>query len=117
MIVPGRRALGEDWSEVHIIPDSDTGEYRVERKDAPAPEDRTAIFVPGLGNMSMEVVDYALGWQREKAKARAKQPKRNIANEVNNMWQDYMQEKLQWFRGRSVSGPGGWTQREKVNRG
>ena len=116
MIVPGRRAMGEDWSKVTIRPDPDTGKYLVEREDTPAPADRTPIFVPGLGNVSVEMADFILQSQVELAKDRAKQPKRSEAEakaEVNRLWQEYCEQKTRWFRGRTTVGPGGMHQRER----
>lgn len=116
MIIPGRRALGETWSKVHIIPNSDTGQYDVVREDADQPKDNHSIFVVGLGNVGMDMVEYVLGDQQEKAKTRAKRARPDFKKELNEMWQDYMREKREWFEGRSHFGPSGFTQREKVQR-
>ena len=116
MIVPGRRALGETWSKVHIVPNADTGEYDVVREDAEQPSDNRPIFIVGLGNVGLDILEYALGDQREKAKTRAKRPREDLTKELNHMWQDYVREKIEWFNGRSQFGPAGFTQREKVQR-
>ena len=116
MIVPGRRALGETWSKVHIVPNPDTGAYDVVREDAEQPEDNQSIFIVGLGNVGMDMVEFVLEEQQDKAKTRAKHPRQDFKKELNEMWQDYMREKQEWFRGRSQFGPAGSTQREKVQR-
>lgn len=116
-IIPGRRALGETWSKVNIYPDPATGKYIVEREDTPAPADNTPIFVPGLSNISVEMADFYLEYQRDRAQDRASQPRRSkaeIEKEINEAWHAYIEQKLAWLKGKSVSGPGGWTQRERL---
>jgi len=115
MILPGRRALGETWSKVHIVVTAD-GRYEVVREDTQAPADNQGIFVPGLGNMSMEAVDFILEEQRERAKDRAKTPRPPLHAEVNRLWHDFVEQKLRWFKGQTTVGPKGLHQREKVQR-
>ena len=116
MIVPGRRAMGEDWSKVVIRPDPDTGTYLVEREATPAPADRSPIFVPGLGNISTEMADFILERSRDESSARAKRPRQSAAEvkaEINRVWQDYCEQKLRGFQGRTTVGPAGMHQRER----
>lgn len=115
MIVPGRRALGEDWSKVTVVHDGKG--YKVEREDTPAPADNKPIFVPALGNLSMEMADYVLEYQRKEAEYRARNPNRpkpeDSFAEINRMWLDFVEWKLKAFKGQTVSGPAGTVQREK----
>jgi len=114
MITPGRRAMGEGWRKVTITPDPNTGQYLIDNEPTEAPADKTPIFVPGLGNISVEMADFILERERDRARDRAKQPKQeDIKKEVNQAWQDFCADKIQWFKGRTVTGPGGMYQRER----
>ena len=119
LITPGRRALGEDWSKVHIGWDDDAGEYTVDREDTPAPADGKPIFVPALGNLSWEAVDFILEEQRKEAEYRKARGKQGMSDAelnvlLNRMWQDFVAIKLKHFRGESTVGAGGLFQRERV---
>lgn len=121
MVTPGRRALGETWSKVSFVWDSDARAYVVKREDAPAPADNRPIFVPSLGNLSMEAVDFIIQSQmkeseyreRQKAPTREQERKENWER-VNRMWQDYCEQKLLHLRGQTTIGAGGFNQREKA---
>ena len=118
MIMPGRRALGEKWRKISIHPDPDTGEYIIDNEPTEAPATNQPIFVPGLGNVSIEMTDYILEKKRDDAIARAKLPKRSqaeIDKEVNELWHDYIEQRLRAFKGQTTIGPAGMTQREKFN--
>lgn len=117
-ILPGRRALGETWSKVSFRWEPDERAYVLEREDAEAPADNQPIFVPSLGNMSMEAVDFILQYQQEEAKSRAKQKaltreqkEKEQWQSLNRMWQDFMEQKLRWMRHETTIGPGGFNQR------
>ncbi len=118
MIVPGRRSLGEDWSKVSIFANPDTGGYDVEREDTPAPAEKCAIFVPAMGNLSWEAVDYLLEFKRKDQEYRKTHNlpiKRGWTyDEINNLFHDWVEMKLRNFKGQTVSGPGGTNQREKI---
>jgi hypothetical protein len=116
MVVPGRRALGEDWRKVTIgVKDDKIGVTKNE--PTPAPVDNNPIFIPALGNISMEMADYMLEYRRRENEDRATRgltPRADLTDEdINAMFQDWMEIKLRHFQGKSVSGPGGWTQRER----
>lgn len=116
MIVPGRRALGEEWSKVTVTPNSDTGSYDVEREDTEAPAGQRPIFVPALGNISMEMADWILERQRKEQEYQARSGRFDhqpaIEQKIKEYFLEYMALKLKAFKGTSVSGPAGWTQRE-----
>lgn len=119
MVTPGRRAYGETWSKVTITPNPDTGGYDVHREDTDAPADNKAIFVPALGNISLDMADYILEHERKEAEYRAKNPeprqrRESYGEKVNRMFHDYCEQRLKYGRGATVSGPGGWTQRERM---
>lgn len=118
MIMPGRRSLDEGWRKINVYPDPDTGEYIIDNEETEAPATNTPIFVPGLGNISVEMADYILEKKRDDALARVKLPARSqaeIDKQVNEMWQSYIEQKLRAFKGQTTIGPGGMTQREKLN--
>lgn len=124
MVTPGRRAIGEDWSRVDIAWDADAREYTVHREDAPRPADGLPIFVPALGNISMEIMDYLIEEQQKEAEYRARakaqhlpQQKKEQSERINELWHAWIETKIKAFKGQSIFGPGGHTQREKVNRG
>ena len=116
MVIPGRRALGEDWSKVSIYA-NENGGYDVEREDATAPAENVAIFVPGMGNMSYEAVDYLLEYKKkdqEYRKAHNQPIKRGWTyDEINKLFHDWIELKLKRFKGQTHSGPTATYQREK----
>jgi hypothetical protein len=121
MITPGRRALGEDWSRVDISWNADERRYVADREDAPAPADGKPIFIPALGNVSVEIMDFLIAEQQKEAEYRArakaqgiKQVRESEYERINRLWQEWMEIKLKAFKGQSIFGPGGHTQREKV---
>ena len=119
MITHGRRSLGEAWRKINIYPDPETGTYIIDNQPTEAPADNMPIFVPGMGNISVEMADFFLERSRHAAETRAKRPKRSEAEiwkEINEAWQDYMQLKLARFRGRSQFGSAGNFQREKAGK-
>lgn len=115
MVTRGRRALGEDWSDVTVSWDEETGGYAVETTPTEAPADGQAIIVPTMGMQEAEMTDYIIGWQRKKAEERAANPQapayESMQEEIQAAWMDYMENKVQWFANRSQYGPGGHTQR------
>lgn len=117
MLVPGRRALGESWSKVSIYADHATGEYVTEREDAAAPAEECAIFVPAMGNESIEAADYLLEYKKkdqEYRKAHGRPIKKSWSyEEINKLWQDWMELKIKRFKGQTQSGPTATFQREK----
>lgn len=120
MITPGRRAIGEKWSKVNIMANDSTGGYDVVREDTAAPADNTPIIVPGMGNLSVEMTDFILESQRKEAEYRARNPKRVRAEDdaarINQLWFEYMEWKVKMLQGKTVSGPAGWSQRERIQR-
>ena len=113
MIVPGRRALGETWSKVTVGIDHDKDDWGVEREDTTAPADNSPIFVPAMGNLSVEMADYILEHSRAKAPERAKQGKGGYTTaELSELFHDYMEEKLVRLQRKSTYGAGGHFQRD-----
>lgn len=117
-ILPGRRALGETWSKVSVRWEPDERAYVLTREDAEAPADNSPIFVPALGNLSMEAVDFIVQQQQEESKHRARnnaltreQREKEQWDRLNRLWQDFAEQKLKHFRNQSQIGPGGMTQR------
>ena len=116
MITRGRRAYGEGWRKVNITPDPDTGAYLIDSSPTEAPADQKPIFVPGLGNISTEMADFMLERSRADAAERAKKPKQSekeVWEEVNNAWHDFVAHKLKRLKGESQFGPSGNFQRDR----
>ena len=114
MIVPGRRALGEDWVRVTVGHDADNITYSTSPAEAPA-DGKPIMAVTGR---DAECAEYILTAQMEKAKARAVAPQELTAQErfeaVNVAWLAFIEDKLRYLRGQSTFGPGGFTQRQRV---
>lgn len=121
MITPGRRALGEDWSRVDVSWDGER--YITKREDAPRPADGNPIFVPGLGNLSVEMMNFVIAEQQKEAEYRQRAREQGVTQKresetetLNRLWHDYIEAKVKALKGQSQFGPGGHTQREKVTR-
>lgn len=114
MVIPGRRALGEQWVKVTLGHDGEDMVY--DRVAADAPADGKPIIA--LTGEDAEYAKYILQAQMDKAKARAVAPQELTHEErmkaVNEAWQAYMGDKLAWLKGRSTIGAGGLVQRNKV---
>ena len=114
MVVPGRRALGEDWVKVTIGHDADNIVYDTE--PAEAPKDRKPIMA--VTGRDGEYAKYILTAQMEKAKDRAVAPQDLTPKErydaVNEAWHDYVEEKVRALRGISAFGAAGGFQRQRV---
>ncbi len=118
MLVPGRRALSEPWQKINVRPDPESGGYALDKEPTEAPADGNPIFVPGLGNLSVEMADFILESKRHEAMDRATRPRQGqSADELNRLWHDYVEQKLRWFKGQSTFGPGGSIQRERIPHG
>lgn len=117
MVTPGRRALGEGWSKVTVSANPDTGQYETVREDTEAPADNTAIVVPAMGNISIELADYILEYKKKDQEYRKtnKMPiKRGYTQkEITQMFYEYLEAKRKKFKNQTQSGPGGWTQRSR----
>lgn len=116
MIVPGRRAFGEEWMEVTI--DATPDALQVHRESAVAPENGRPIMI---GPAEQEQASYIIDAMYEKAQERAKRPEDLTPQErfeaVNNAWHDYIAEKQRAFQGISQFGAAGFTQRQAFRRG
>ena len=116
MITKGRRAYGEGWRKINITPNADTGKYDIDSTPTEAPADNKPIFVPGLGNISIEMADFMLERSRNDAAERAKKPKQTEQEAweaVNNAWHDFVAHKLKRLKGESQFGPSGNFQRDR----
>ncbi len=119
MVVHGRRSYGEDWQEVTVGVEDD--QIRViENRPTVAPPGGTPIMVPGMGNLSMEAVDFLVEGARKSQEYSGKHPTQMPLNEynkwINETWQNFCEAKLKWFKGQTTLGPGGFFQREKPGR-
>lgn len=118
MITPGRRAYGESWQEVTVAVDEQNDRIAVvENRPTQAPSDGRPIYVPALGEMEMAAVDFLLEGARKQQEYGKKHPRQMSLAEfntwLNQQWQDYVEQKLKWFKGQTTLGPGGFFQREK----
>jgi len=117
MVVPGRRALGENWRKVTISHDGD--DYVLDNEEAETPHLGKPIMVPCAGEVSIEEAEYIVGWVNEENKHRKEKglgPTMPDAKTINQMWLDYMEAKVKAFKGISTFGPGGNVQRESFRR-
>lgn len=121
MVVRGRRALGETWSKVTISENHTTDKIDVIREDTEAPADDRPIMI--LGAKEQEYADYILTAALEKATARGKTvaelvtDRAEYAKTLNEIWHDYMLEKVRLYRGISqIGATGHLTQRQRVER-
>ena len=121
MIIPGRRALGEQWQEVTIGVKDDVIQV-TENKPAEAPPNATPIFTFGMTQLSPDAMNFILEGaiqQQEYARRKPKKPKvtdAEIEEMVNRMWIDFCEQKLKWFKGQTTLGAGGFFQRETPGR-
>ena len=115
MVVPGRRALGESWTRVTIGNDGDN--ITVDAAPAEAPADNKPI-VAMTGN-DAAIANAIITKQYEMAEYRNVAPQEMTHEQryalVNAAWQDYIGEKIAYLKGRSVFGPGGSVQRQRVS--
>lgn len=119
MITPGRRAYGEKWSKVTVTPTPE-GKYDVEREDTPAPAGLRPIFVPALGNISLEMADFILEHQRKEQEYQVAEGRFDHSFDaeakIQQLWLDYVEWKKRMLEGQTVTGPGGMNQRESIRR-
>lgn len=119
MITPGRRALGESWSKVVVTPNEDGG-YDVDREETAAPAGLRPIFVPALGNITLEMADFILESQRKEQEYQVAERRFDHSFDaeakIKQLWLEYMEWKVKMLVGQTVSGPGGTNQRERIAR-
>ena len=119
MITPGRRAYGEAWQEVTVAVDDDKVKV-IENRPAEAPPGGKPIYVPGMGNLNMDAIDFLIEGARKSQEYGKKHPRSMSEAEfskwLNDRWMQFAEEKLKWFKGQSIYGPGGFTQREVPER-
>lgn len=114
-IMPGRRALGEQWREITIRPNED-GSYEVENEPAARPAQGRPVVIPAMAGLSDQEVNFILGGALKAQDYYSRQNRRpsevEITREVNKMWADYVEQKLLGFKGTTHIGPGGLFQRQ-----
>lgn len=116
MVVPGIRSLGQEWREVTVRPDPKGG-FTIDNEEAKRPAMGQPVFIPALANLSNDEVDFilegALARQQDEARHPRRQPVTDaeIHGMVQQLWLDYMEQKIHAFKGDSQFGPSGKTQR------
>lgn len=117
MVTPGRRAYGEDWQEVTIAVDEAKDEIAVtDSRPTEAPPRGTPIYVNAFAEHEVPMVDFLLEGARKQQEYGLKNP-RDMSDEeyakwIQQVWLDYCEQKLMWFKGQTTLGPGGFYQRE-----
>jgi hypothetical protein len=118
MVVPGPRALGIDWEEVTYRPSDDGGRIETERKATTAPATGYAHIIPSMGNLSTEEVNFIMEGSLKASEYQSRKPTRRPVTDAEiqamaqQMWLDYLEQKIRAFDGRSTFGLGGHTQRQ-----
>lgn len=119
VVVPGRRDLGgTGWEEVTIRPSDDGTKIDTERVEAMAPASGHAHIIPAMGNLSTEEVDFILEGSLKASEYQSRNPTRRpitdaeIQQMAQQMWLDYLEQKIRAFKGTSTFGLGGHTQRQ-----
>lgn len=119
-VMPGRRALGEDWNRVDVYwsDEKRDWEYVITPTERPA-DDKAITVVSGMTG-DMEMVDFIL--ERHVAESEERK-KRGQAEQMspqewyafwNKQWHDWVEFKRRNLAGQSSFGAGGNYQREKV---
>ncbi len=117
-IMPGPRALGRPWERVTVRPSDDGGKLVTTYEKAEAPATGMPHMIPAMGNLSTEEVDFIMEGALKASEYESRHPKREPVTEkriqemVQQMWMDYLQQKIYAYEGRSTFGPGGHTQRQ-----
>ena len=118
MVMPGRRALGEGWQRVTLYERND--EILMDKQPVDAPAGNRPIYVPAMGNLEVEAVDFLLGAARKRQEDGLRHPSvmqtREYRNWLQGQWMDFIEAKLKAFKGVSKFGPGGHTQRQSPGR-
>lgn len=119
LVVPGRRDLGgSGWEEVTIRPSDDGGKIETERNETEAPATGFAHVIPAMGNLSTEEVNFIMEGALKSSEYESRHPRRQpiteaeIQAKVQQMWMDYMEQKIYAYEGKSTFGSGGHTQRQ-----
>lgn len=112
-VMPGRRVEGEDWVKVTI--GHDGSEIVMDTEDAERPVGARPVVA--FSGADTAYTEHILAAAAEKAQGRlihemSSEEKFEVANKA---WQDYMEQKLRHLKGQSTFGPGGFTQRQRVN--
>lgn len=113
IVVPGRRALGEQWTRLDISHDKDQV-YVTNEGSAETPPDGKVQVV---ASEDAEYTNYILSALPEKIGERMSNPQEMSIEErtklINDLWQDYWEQKLKEGRAASQFGPGGATLRQR----
>lgn len=116
IVMPGRRALGEGWQQVSIAIDDDKPVLMTRPVEAP-PENRP-IFVPAMGALEMEAIDFIMDGARYQQSQGRRHPSlmspREYQKWIQERWLAFVEQKVRAFKGQSTFGPGGHTQRESL---
>ena len=121
MIVPGRRALGEQWREITVGIHGDKIQV-TENKEAPVPPGGRVVVVPGMSKLSTEAINFLLEGALKQQEYETRHPRRQPVTDAEieaiatRMWNDYIAQKLAWFKGQTTLGAGGFYQRETPGR-
>jgi len=119
MVIPGRRALGEQWQEVTVGVKDDVIQV-TENVPTEAPPNNTPIFTFGMNTLSTEAHNFLLEGARQVQEYAKRKPKRRpvtdaeIEKMVNKIWLDWCELKAKTLAGKTHSGPGLFNQRESA---
>ena len=126
-VVPGPRALGMPWMEVSV--GSQEGELYTSVEKAEAPTETSILAMGEDAGWFRDVMEAQRGKQTEGAFNKAVTTGEGRCTDLlcshrhngcsayrlmNEMFQNYIEQKTRWFKGQSTYGYGGHTQREKA---
>lgn len=116
MVMPGRRAYGEGWMRVTAYADEKTDTIKMTTVPVEAPAENRPIYIPTMGGLSMDAVDFLLEGARKSQEYGGRHPSdmspRDYKKFVNEQWMAFVEAKLKAFKGVSTFGPGGQIQRQ-----
>lgn len=112
LVVPGARALGEQWQKVTI--GHDGNDIVVDREETTAPVGNRPVMV--MSGPDAEYTSYIFAAAAEKAQGRLvyELSPQEKWEAVNRAWHEFVEQKLRQLKGQSTFGPGGSVQRQRV---
>ncbi len=113
MVIPGRRALGETWTQVEIGVRNDQVVAQAKPAEAPPSQQPFAILHGEDAKYAEELLAMMNDQQRASLAGGTMTDDDRAA--IRKMWMDHIENKLKWLRGQTQVGASGLHQRQKVH--